>query len=243
MPSTPQGPVIGVSASSDDQARPYADVVTWAGGEPLVIVPQRARAERSSDLLAAMSGLIMTSGVDVNPRLYGAQADPEADLELDDDRDAIELPLLRAAISADMPVFCIGRGMQLLNVAMGGRLIQEIGGHSDREVDGRLESSYHHIYISPGSKLAAVVGSGGFVRVNSRHHQGIRDAQRSPQLLASAYSQEDGIIEALESPEHRWVIGVQFHPERRSELPPHFGRLFQSLVDRASERMSSAKSG
>ena len=78
-----------------------------------------------------------------------------------------------------------------------------------------------------------MVGSGGFVRVNSRHSNGIREAQKSSWLLASAYSLEDGIIEALESSRHRWVIGVQFRPERRMEVPPHFDRLFQSLLERA----------
>ena len=93
----------------------------------------------------------------------------------------------------------------------------------------------HHIFISPGGKLAAVVGSGGFVRVNSRHSRGLREAQKGKRLLASAYSLEDGVIEALESPAHRLVIGVQFSPERFNELPPHFMRLFQSLADRAKE--------
>ena len=87
-----------------------------------------------------------------------------------------------------------------------------------------------------------MVGSGGFVRVNSRHRRGIREAQRSAWLLASAYSLEDGVIEALESARHRWVIGVQFRPERRMELPPHFHRLFQSLAERAAERMRAANS-
>ena len=79
------------------------------------------------------------------------------------------------------------------------------------------------------------MGSGGVVRVNSRHRQGLVEAGRAAGLAASAYSLEDGIVEGLESPLHRWVIGVQFHPERRMEVPPHFDRLFQSLVERAAE--------
>ena len=90
---------------------------------------------------------------------------------------------------------------------------------------------YHQVYVSPGSKLAAVVGSGGFFRMNSRHHQGLRDAQRAPALLASAYAVEDGVIEALESPSHAWVIGVQCHPERESEVPRGFLRLFQGFLE------------
>ena len=151
----------------------------------------------------------------------------------------MELGLVRAALDDDLPIYGIGRGMAVLNLAMGGGLIGRLDGHpSGARSDASDEPRYHHIYISPGSKLAAVVGSGGFVRVNSLHRQGVREAQKSPRLLASAYSVDDGVIEALESPAHRWVIAVQFNPERRMEVPPHFDRLFQSLVERASERIS-----
>ncbi|CAI8053853.1 Putative glutamine amidotransferase PB2B2.05 [Geodia barretti] len=131
--------------------------------------------------------------------------------------------------------------MQLLNIAFGGKASIRIAEHADVGEDGGVASAYHHIYIAPGSRLAAVVGSGGFVRVNSRHSNGIREAQKSSWLLASAYSLEDGVIEALESSRHRWIIGVQFRPERRMEVPPHFDRLFQSLLERAAERMDAAK--
>ena len=154
----------------------------------------------------------------------------------------MELSITRAALDDDLPIYGVCRGMQLLNVAMGGGLVQHLDGHSGTYLgDDEWEASYHHIYISPGSKLAAVVGSGGFVRVNSLHHQGVREAQKSPHLLASAYSLDDGLIEALESPRHRWVIAVQFHPERRMEVPPHFDRLFQSLVERAAERIAAVR--
>ena len=161
------------------------------------------------------------------------------ELRSDEGDDGAQAGILKAALEADMPVLCICRGMQLLNTIVGGALPREIQGHgslvSDGEQDSEQESTYHRIYISPGSKLAAIVGSGGIVRVNSRHDGGFRDAQKSSLLMASAYSLDDGVIEALESPDHRWVIGVQFHPERRKELPPHFDRLFQSLVERGKE--------
>ena len=136
--------------------------------------------------------------------------------------------LAKAALDRDMPLLAIGGGLHTLNVALGGGSATPVDGHGP-EGEG---SSYHRIYIAPGSKLAAVVGSGGFVRVNSRHEKGIREMDKSPLLLASSYSLEDGKIEALESPDHAWVIGVQFRPERRLEIPPHFDRLFQSLVER-----------
>ena len=144
-------------------------------------------------------------------------------------------PLLSAALDAGLPVLCIGAGLHALNLAMGGKPAREVDGHAAVHGEGESASSYHRIFISPGSKLAAVVGSGGFVRVNSRHAEGLKEAGKSRLLAASAYSLDDGMIEAVESTVHRWVIGVQFHPERRLELPPHFDRLFQSLVELAKE--------
>ena len=141
-------------------------------------------------------------------------------------------PLIAAALAMDLPVLCTGDGMHALNLALGGAPAETVPGHVPDEGDG---PSYHRIFIAPGSKLAAAVGSGGFVRVNSRHSNGLREAQRSPSLMASAYGLEDGVIEALESPFHRWTVGVQFQPQRRAEIPPHFDRLFQCLVQRATE--------
>jgi putative glutamine amidotransferase len=151
------------------------------------------------------------------------------------DGDAVHVALTKAALDRDMPLLAIGGGLHTLNVALGGAPATPVEGHGP---DGEA-SSYHRIYIAPGSKLAAVVGSGGFVRVNSRHEMGIREAGKSPLLLASAYSLEDGKIEALESPDHGWVIGVQFRPERRLEIPPHFDRLFQSMVERTARHATT----
>ena len=139
-----------------------------------------------------------------------------------------------AAVGRGMPVLGVGPGMIALNAAFGGAAPTEVAGHGVELEDGAPVSAYHRIYIAPGSKLAAIVGSGGFVRVNSRHGVGLREAHRSPRLLASAYGLDDGVVEALESPEHDWVIAVQFNPERRMEVPPHFERLFQGLVERAA---------
>lgn len=135
------------------------------------------------------------------------------------------------ALDRGLPILATGGGFLALNVAAGGSMV-EVTGHSAETGDGD-GPAYHRIYIAPGGKLAAIVGSGGFVRVNSRHAYGVREAQKAPGLMATAYSLEDGTIEALESPEHPWVIGVQFDPERRGELPPHFDRLFASLVAQA----------
>ena len=234
-------PLVAITGGEVDiHLQRYVDAVERSGGEPWALTPDTNVA--ASEVIHRAGALVLTGGGDIEPCRYGEQPSGEIEyMPFDIARDEMELSLIRAALDDDLPIYGICRGMQLLNVAMGGGLIQHLDGHSGTEqADGEWEASYHHIYISPGSKLAAVVGSGGFVRVNSIHHQGVREAQKSPHLLASAYSLDDGLIEALESPRHRWVIAVQFHPERRMEVPPHFDRLFQSLVERAAERLVNA---
>jgi putative glutamine amidotransferase len=233
-------PLIAVTTSTHENARLYAEGVERSGGQPWVITPEDAPP--AQEILRRVGALVVCGGDDIHPRWYGEELRPGSELALNEARDALEIPLVRAALDADLPIYAICRGMQVLNVALGGKVAQGIPGHLQNDENGQAVPTFHQIYISPGSKLAAVVGSGGFVRVNSWHRQGVREAQRSPLLMASAYSLEDGVIEALESPRHRWVIGVQFHPERRLEVPPHFDRLFQSLAERAGERISAMKS-
>lgn len=210
-------PAIGILASADEHARECAASVERLGGQPL-------RIDAAGDAL-----------LDISLRLIDA-------LVCCDDAGGSDsaIAMLRSALDDDLPVYTLGDGMHLLNAAFDGKPAQAVPEHVAVDENDGVVSAYHHIYIAPGSRLAAVVGSGGFVRVNSRHHKGIREAQKSPLLLASAYSLEDGVIEALESSRHRWVIGVQFRPELRMEVPPHFDRLFQSFVERAIERMSAA---
>ena len=181
---------------------------------------------------------MLSCGPDLDPVLHGETAEPHASLELNRPRDAMEMTLLRHALDRDLPVLAICRGMQLLNVAFGGTLLQNVSGHTGEEgKDGTWQPAYHTAFLSPGSKLAAILGSGGFVRLNSIHSQGLREPQKAPALLAIAYSVENGIIEGLESPAHDWVIGVQCHPERKREVPGSFKRLFQAFVERAESRL------
>ncbi len=221
-----------------DDAQPYADAIERSSGKALIILPEHGPPPEET--LARIGGLLLCGGEDIRPRWHGHEIEQSVEYALNEARDEMEMSMLKAALDADMPVLGVSRGMHALNVALGGSAAQQVVGHAAQEKDGDEISSYHHIYITPGSKLAAVVGSGGFVRVNSRHRRGVREPQKSPLLLASAYSLEDGCIEALESPAHRWAIAVQFHPERRRENPPHFLRLFQSFVERAAERLELA---
>lgn len=218
-----QKPLIGLIAASDADARLCAAAVESCEAQPLRIVPaDYATPDEALRLVNALAFCGASGG--------------------DGGGNDAEVELLRAALDRDMPIYAIGDAMHTLNIALGGKPPLPIDNHAAVDCGDESASEYHHIYIAPGSRLAAVVGSGGFVRVNSRHRRGIREAQKSAWLLASAYSLEDGVIEALESARHRWVIGVQFRPERRMELPPHFHRLFQSLAERAAERMRAANS-
>ncbi len=209
----------------------YAQVMESLGAEVSVVTP--AENGNTSQVFERAGGLLLTGGPDVDPALYGAEPDPEADLELCRPLDDLELRLLDYALDHDMPVLAICRGMQLLNVAFGGQLIQDLPGHKAEREDGCWQPEKHLIYMAPGAKAAAIIGSAGFFRVNSLHHQGLREAQRSPRLMTSAYSVEDGLIEGLESPNHSWVIGLQCHPERQDEVPRSFANLFAGFYERA----------
>ena len=223
--------VIAITSSDERDARGYIEAVS-AYAQARLIVP-RDLSSPSDRLLGGVGGLLLTDGHDIDPALYGESPDPEAELELAREHDGLELGLLRYALARDMPVLAICRGMELLNVAFGGNAVQDIPGHKAEASDGIWISARHSIFLSPGSKLASILGMGGFFRVNSRHHQGLWEAQKAPRLLASAYSLEDGVIEGLESPEHSWVVGVQCHPERQDEVPPAFRNLFVAFGERA----------
>lgn len=194
--------------------------------------------KEAEQTLERANALVLTGGPSLAPALYGETADPGTGLAFDRPRDDMDLTLLRQALDRNLPVLAICRGMQILNVAFGGKLLQDVPNHAgDEDRNGEWEPAYHMTYLSPGSKLAAILGSGGFMRLNSIHHQGLREAQKAHALLATAYSVDDGLIEGLESPAHDWVIALQCHPERKREVPGSFKRLFQAFVERAESRL------
>ena len=226
-------PVIGITCTSILGGKPYGSLVEKFGGEAKYITSKVE--ESAGNTVSEIDALLLSGGPDVHPERYGEHPNPQRDYNRA--RDELEINLLKNSLTADIPILAICRGMQLLNVTLGGSLTESLEDHDsiplkDSEETNR-ESSFHRIFISPGCRLASTVGSGGFVRVNSRHHQGLKEPQKSDDLMASAWSLEDGVIEALESTVNDWVLGVQFHPERRGELPPHFDRLFETLVYRA----------
>ena len=219
-------PTIVISAFSRGYASTYADAVARWDATPLVVTDPAA-----ADAAAArMDGLLLAGGPDVHPERYGAEVDPSAGVSPHPGLDDLDFPLLEAALARDVPVLGICRGMQVLNVAFGGSLLQHVDNHRHTQ---------HRIWVSPGSKLAVIIGAGGQVRVNSNHHQGLTAAQRAPSLMSTAYSVEDALVEGLESPHHRFVVAVQCHPERADELPKQFQNLFGALVHQARTRPST----
>ena len=235
-------PSIIVTAHSDSEARPYVESLEKCGAELHIFLPNKSLIDMNP--MEDATALMLTGGEDIDAKHYDEISISENRYPIDALRDVMELRLIRYALDNDFPVCAIGRGMQLLNVAFGGTLLQDIPGHRGKlRDDPTWDPEQHMIYLSPGSKLAAIMGSGGFMRLNSIHHQGFREAQKSPRLLAVAYSLGDGIIEALESPAHDWVIGMQWHPERVSEVPSSFRRVFQAFVERATMARHRGASG
>ena len=220
-------PLIGISSPNEQEAERYCEAISSRGYDHIVIGPAGGKT-----LPEHLHGVILTGGLDIGPNIYGEDTDPEADVRISSERDEWEIPILKQALANNMPILGICRGMQLLNVVFGGKLIQDLSGHRNIEYPDD-KSVFHQIYLSPGTKLAAIMGSGGFIRVNSQHHQGLGEAQKAPSLLASAYSLDDGIIEAIESPNHDWVIGVQWHNEIEEDLYKTFGNIFQAFLERS----------
>lgn len=223
--------IVVVTSQDEDNAKRYVEAL--GNHAKTRLITPRDVSSPARTLMEGAGGLLLTGDWDIDPSLYGESVDDEARLKLAKELDQLELGVLRYALEQDIPVLALCRGMQLLNVALGGKLIQDIAGHRSVPTEDGLDPARHQIYVAPGSKLAATLGLGGFFRVNSVHHQGLREAQKAPRLLASAYSVEDGIIEGLESPDHRWVLGVQCRPERQDEVPTAFANLFYVLERRA----------
>jgi gamma-glutamyl-gamma-aminobutyrate hydrolase PuuD len=177
--------------------------------------------------LPQLDGLVLTGGVDVDAHLYGEPRDRRA-MRHNKARDAHELRLFSQALERDLPVLAICRSHHLLNVAMGGSLLQHIEGDGHRaDVDGR--SRWHTVSLDAGGgRLSEAYKSGHDLRVNSRHHQAVTAERLAPGLTPLAYS-PDGLVEAMQSRAHRWVVGVQWHPER-PEMRPAAEPLFAAFV-------------
>jgi putative glutamine amidotransferase len=202
---------------------PYAAAVRGAGMEPVL-------KEAGEDWdLDRVEGLLLTGGVDVSPELYGEDAVPETDKDLDMCRDRVELAMIAEAVKRDMPILAICRGLQILNVQHGGTLIQQLETterHRRRTADPSI--IVHPVRIEPGTKLAQIAGVDTW-DVNSRHHQAA--GRIGEGLRVSAKDPADGTIEGLERPDKRFVVGVQWHPEDQVPASHQQQKLFDAFRD------------
>lgn len=210
----------------------YEEAVRRVGGEPIVA---SCDAHTAADVIAGADGLLLAGGGDVDPALYGEARHPAFDAA-EPGRDAFEIDLVRRALDADLPVFAICRGIQVLNVARGGTLVQDIPDqipnaltHSVREPSFAIA---HEIWMARDSLVERLMRDrveSDTCDVNSRHHQAVKDVGAGLVVTATA---PDGVIEAIEDPSRRFCLGVQWHPEnfyRTGEFRP----LFEGFINAA----------
>ena len=201
-------------------ARNYVDAVQRAGAMVLMLPPDPCLLEDPGQALEVIDGLVLTGGADIDPAFYGQQAHAET-VDTVPERDAFEIALTRAAIERDLPVLGICRGMQLINVARGGTLLQHLPehyGHSEhRRAIGSFDGADHDVCLIEGTLAARAAGETGHA-TKSHHHQGID--RLGDGLTISGRSALDDLPEAIEwedGPSHRrFVLGVQWHPEADS---------------------------
>jgi putative glutamine amidotransferase len=231
-------PIIGITPCSrpDD----YVESVRRAGAEPLVL----SNTDDPARVLDRVDGLLLTGGLDVDPALYGEAPHPTT--EAAPERDRFEIPLSKAAVERDVPVFAICRGVQVLNVAAGGTLVQDIPSAVTSDLDHSVnvpkDHLAHAVRVAPDSHLARSLGPDtplDTCAVNSRHHQSV--GRVAPEFVVSAVS-PDGVVEAIERPASAFCVGVQWHPEnfwRSGEFAP----LFEAFVAAAAKRAEVSASG
>jgi putative glutamine amidotransferase len=224
-------PVIGICAAVerarwsvwDQQAvllpRNYIDAVQRAGGFAVMLAPDIRLVEDPSEALELIDGLVLAGGADIDPASYGQQPHPETAGAVPE-RDVFEISLVRAAIERDVPVLGICRGMQLINVARGGTLMQHLpehyGHHEHRRVLGSFDGADHDVELRQGTLAIQVVREARHA-TKSHHHQGIDELGEG--LEVSGISAVDGLAEAIELADRRFVLGVQWHPEADAMSP------------------------
>lgn len=213
----------------------YYEAVAAAGGAP-VLVPLLKDDEALRATYEACDGILIPGGVDMDPSTYG-EAPHEKLGRIDTERDRVELQLARWSIEDHKPLLGLCRGLQVINVAQGGTLYQDL----DAQLTGAIRHDYfptygferdhlsHDVAVAPASRLRSLVDTEQ-LPVNSMHHQGVKQLGRG--LVACARA-SDGLIEAVESPNGHWMIGVQWHPEVFEHDDPHTRELFRGFVKAA----------
>jgi putative glutamine amidotransferase len=214
--------------------RSFVDPVHRAGGLALLLVPDPALVEDPDEVLDRIDGLMLAGGADVDPATYGAAPDP-ATVGTDPSRDAFEIALVRRALERDLPLLGICRGMQIVNVARGGTLHQDLprllGHEHHRRVPGTFDGADHDVRLLAGSLAARAAGEQQHA-TKSHHHQGVDRVGDG--LRVTGRAQMDDLAEAIEEPGKRFALGVQWHPEADER-----SRLIAALVDAAAVAVRS----
>ena len=209
----------------------YIESVRRAGGVPVLLPPNTA--DEVETLLPRLDGLIITGGADIDPKHYQGNSDHPNLTKIDHERDSSELALIRAWAKTDKPMLCVCRGMQVLNVAMGGTMHEHIPDVREKDIhrDSNGLWAIHEISVDENSRLAKAMGASK-VETYSGHHQAVKAIGQGLCVVAQA---PDGIVEALEHEQHRWLLGVQWHPEKSSAIDPTQQALFNTLVNKAAQ--------
>jgi putative glutamine amidotransferase len=212
----------------------YVAAVARHGAIPIPLDAKTPATDRD-EALRTMDGLLLSGGADIDPSRYGQPIDGSQDVE--PERDELEELAWQAAETRQVPVLGICRGLQAINVFSGGSILQHVEGHRGAGW-GTGPPATHPLRVVPGTRLATHLGSVDRLEVNAYHHQGIREADLAPGLRAAAWADSAAgpLVEGLESPSPRFVVGVQCHPERTESTPAEFERLFLAFVAAASRR-------
>ncbi len=205
----------------------YVDAVRRAGGIPVLLAPGETQIEK---ILEIVDGIIVSGGGDIRPENYGGNGSHPALTRQDSERDAMEIGIIREMVKRqDKPVLCICRGMQVLNVALGGTMYEHIPDIRDidshRNHDGHW--TIHEVTVDADSKMANAMGS-QTVNTYSGHHQAVKDIASALRVVAKS---PDDIIEGLELDSHPWMVGVQWHPEKSAHEDDTQQALFNKLVE------------
>jgi gamma-glutamyl-gamma-aminobutyrate hydrolase PuuD len=220
----------------------YFDGVARAGGEPIPL-DETSSAEERRRAFAAMDGLLLSGGADLDPALYGKA--PHRTTAVEPARDALELEAWRAARERNLPVLGICRGFQAINVFSGGSLLQDLDGHTSPAYPAP-EAHSHALRLDPACRLARILGAdepAAELEVNTYHHQAVRPSDLAPGLRAAGVSPHDDgeLVEAIEAANpDEWIVGVQSHPERTEFTPPVFERLWRAFVAAAASARARA---
>jgi putative glutamine amidotransferase len=224
-----------IAIAPSSKPHDYEESVRRAGGEPIVL---DYRAHPPSEVVRSFDGILLAGGGDVLPSLYGRAPHARFDAA-EPGRDDYELELARLAVEHDVPIFAICLGIQVLNVARGGTLIQDIPSEASNPLNHDIREPRfaiaHEAWLTSGSRLDQLMRErleSDVAPVNSRHHQAVKDLGKGLVIAATA---PDGVIEAVEDPTRRFCLGVQWHPEnfyRTGEFSP----LFEGFVKAASRR-------